>query len=62
MLVTLTLPEYEQVRANPRRFVMIRGHELAEVERIVAGTPAYVIVEKTGEEGERARADDPRSE
>jgi hypothetical protein len=62
LLVTLMLPEYEQIRANPRHFVMIRGHELPEVERVVAGTSAYVVVEKIGEPGEEARAGDPRSD
>ncbi len=58
--MTLTLPEYEQVRALPRRFVMIRDHELPEVERVVAQGPGYVIVEKFGPAGERAEREDPR--
>ncbi len=60
MLMTLTLPEYEQVRAHPRRFVMIRGHELPEVDRVVAGGPEHVVVEKLGAAGEQAEVGDPR--
>jgi hypothetical protein len=61
LLITLTLPEYESIRSHPRRFVMIRGHELPEVETVVQATAAYVIVEKIGDAGKMARASDPRS-
>jgi len=33
-LVELTLGEYEAVRANPRRFLMLPGHEIPEVEHV----------------------------
>jgi hypothetical protein len=59
-LVSLTPQEYERVRAHPRRFVMLPGHELDEVETIVQGMPGYVVVEKREEAGREAAASDPR--
>jgi hypothetical protein len=60
-LVRLTRAEYEHVRSQPRRFVMIDGHELASVETVVQTLRGYVIVEKRDEAGQRAEASDPRS-
>jgi hypothetical protein len=61
LLLELTLDEYERVRAGPRRFVMVRGHEVPGVETVVETVRDYVIVEKRAEAGERAEATDPRS-
>src|SRR5258705_13670028 len=49
-LVELTLAEYEAVRSNPRRFVMLDGHEIPEVERVVERHERYVVAEKTNHE------------
>jgi hypothetical protein len=61
LLVQLTLADYERVRAHPRHFVMIPGHELPEVETVVERADEYVIVEKRDEAGRRADEADPRS-
>jgi predicted RNA methylase len=37
---------YEQVRANPRQFVVLHGHVYPEVEIVVGEADAYVVVEK----------------
>lgn len=60
-LLELTLAEYEQIRSDPRRFVMIDGHEMPSVETVVQRLRGYVIVEKRDQAGERAEASDPRS-
>jgi hypothetical protein len=60
-LLELTLAEYEQIRSEPRRFVMVDGHELPAVETVVQTLRDYVIVEKRGTAGERAEAADPRN-
>ena len=52
---------YESVRANPRRFVLLDGHEIPAVERVVERHEGFEIVEKVGESGEIAEATDPRS-
>jgi predicted ThiF/HesA family dinucleotide-utilizing enzyme len=60
-LVQLTRAEYEGVRANPRRFAIIDGHELPEVEDIVERAERYIVVEKRGTpEAEIVEHTDPR--
>jgi len=60
-LLQVTLPEYERVRAHPRRFMVHPGHEEPDVETVVATDSHYVVVEKNDEAGRVAEADDPRS-
>ena len=59
-LVELTVREYEEVRAHPRRFVVVPGHELPDVETVIATRDGYVIVEKRNQAGEAAERTDPR--
>jgi hypothetical protein len=61
LLLELTLEEYEQVRRHPRRFLMIDGHEVPELEQVVERRPGYVVVQKLDEAGEKAEQEDPRS-
>lgn len=61
LLLELTPTEYQHVRADPSRFVMIGGHELPSIETVVQRTPEYVVVEKHDEAAEDAQATDPRS-
>jgi len=60
VVIELTMPEYEAVRANPRRFVIAIGHELPETERIVQTSGGYAVVEKLDEAGAVAESTDPR--
>ncbi len=59
-LVELTPNEYEHVRSDPRRFFLLRGHELPEVEVVVETHERYVVVEKVAVAGATAQANDPR--
>lgn len=59
-LIPLTREEYESIRSNPRWFLMLHGHDLPEVETVVARRPGYVVVEKVGEAGVLAEESDPR--
>lgn len=59
-LLELTLNEYERVRAESRRFLLVRGHELPDVETVVETYERYVVVEKHAVAGEQAEASDPR--
>lgn len=52
--------EYERVRQDGARFVVLRGHELPEVERVVDGNARFLVVEKIGPAAEIARDADPR--
>ena len=56
-LVELTFPEYEAVRADPHRFVLVPGHEVAGVEVVIDTKAGYVVVEKIGEAGRAAARD-----
>jgi hypothetical protein len=56
MLVELTMSQYERVRANPRRFLMVPGHQIPPVERVVFEGGDYIVVEKTGDAGRYAEA------
>jgi hypothetical protein len=56
----ITREEYEAVRADPARFVVLDGHQMPEVERVVGGNGRYVVVEKIGAAAEIAHAGDAR--
>jgi hypothetical protein len=59
--IEITLAEYEAVRADPARFVILDGHQLPEVERVVADKGRYLVVEKLGAAAEIAQAGAARS-
>lgn len=44
--IRLELEEYEEVRDQAGRFVLVPGHETLEVERIVEAGERYEVVEK----------------
>lgn len=58
--LAVPVDEYERIRANGRRFVVAAGHERPEVEKVVDERNGWLVVEKTGEAGEVAEAEDPR--
>ena len=60
-LVELTPREYEHVRADSRRFLVLRGHELPAVETVVETHVRYVVVQKRDAAAKRAQETDPRS-
>jgi hypothetical protein len=60
--ITMTVLEYEAVRALPTRFAVVPAHEQPEVEIVVERHPSYVVVEKRQEDAQEvARETDPRS-
>jgi hypothetical protein len=59
-LVELALPEYEAVRSQPRRFLVVDGHQIDAVEDIVARHDGYLVVQKRGIAGAIAEDADPR--
>jgi hypothetical protein len=58
--VEMTAGEYEEVRASPTTFVVAPGHELPDVEHVVAGNERFRVVEKEGEAAAVAARTDPR--
>ena len=58
--IGLTCDEYDAVRATPTLFFVVPGHEVSEIERVIAGTGRYSVVEKFGAGGKVAVRLDPR--
>jgi hypothetical protein len=59
-LLALTPGQYERARATPRRFVVARGHQVADVETVVENHADFLVVEKREEAGRLAERRDPR--
>jgi hypothetical protein len=47
--IRLNLEEYEEVREQRGRFVIVPGHEILEVERVVEAGERYDVVESRAE-------------
>ncbi len=62
---TATIPlrdeEYEHVRADPLFFAIVPGHEILDVEEVVARNQRFYVVRKHVDEAALARQTDPRS-
>jgi hypothetical protein len=60
-LIHMTREEYEAVRADGRRFALVDGHEMSDVEDVVERTDRYIVVRKRGKpESEIVEHTDPR--
>ena len=60
--VRMSLADYEKVRSDPKRFIVIKGHELPEYEHIVEEREEYLVVEKRpGGPAGIAISEDPRA-
>lgn len=57
----VTHARYEAVRDDPRRFLVLPGHEDMTVDRVVERHGGFVVVQKFGEASEIAKERDPRS-
>lgn len=44
--IPLTRAEYEEVRSQPKHYVVVPGHELPEIEEVVERQPDHVVVDK----------------
>ena len=60
--VSLTLKQYEHVRAEGTRFFVVPGHQDVAVELVVEAEAGFVIVEKDGHAGVVADLADPRGD
>ena len=60
-LVEVTIRKYESVRRHPRRFLVVTGHELPDLEKVVESGAGYLVVEKNDDAGESAESLDPRT-
>jgi hypothetical protein len=59
--VSVTLEQYERVRSDPRRFIIRKGHDVPDVETVVAEGDGFDVVEKKpGDAAAIAAEHDPR--
>lgn len=60
--VRMPLAAYEEIRSDPKRFFVIKGHESPEYEHVVEEREEYLVVEKpAGGPAGMAIRDDPRA-
>jgi hypothetical protein len=59
--ISMTVTEYELVRANAVQFAIVPGHEVGEVERVVDEKQRFAVVEKRPDEQRLALETDPRA-
>ena len=60
--ISLTMAEYEAVRAEPTHFAVVSGHVVPDIEQVVASTNRYSVVAKTAPDAVKVVvAEDPRS-
>jgi hypothetical protein len=58
--IQLSIAEYERVRTESTRFVVVSGHEIEDVEDVIERTDRYAVVQKHPETWEIAERMDPR--
>jgi hypothetical protein len=58
--ITLRKSEYEGVRADSHRFVIVPGHEVPDVETVVETHEGWAVIEKAPEVAETVEKLDPR--
>jgi hypothetical protein len=58
--IELTRPQYEALRANPKHFAVLPGHEDLKIARVLEQHDGFLVAEKTGEAAEMAIEEDPR--
>lgn len=60
-LIEVTRRQYESVRSDPRRFIVVPGHEHTDTARVVERNSAFSVIEKLEGAAEIAVEHDPRS-
>ena len=60
--ISMTLIEYETIRAEPTHFGVVPEHEQPEIETVIEQHPSYFVVEKREQDAQEvARETDPRA-
>jgi hypothetical protein len=53
---------YEQARANSDHFIVLRGHQIDEIETVIEDHGSFIVIAKTPQEAKRiAEEMDPRA-
>jgi hypothetical protein len=58
--VSLRRAEYESVRSDPRRFFIVVGHEIPDVETVLETHGDWCVIEKDPRVSDLLKASDPR--
>ena len=58
--IPILIADYEAVRSEPTKFVVVTGHADPAVERVVDSSGGHEIVEKLGEAALVAEVENPR--
>jgi hypothetical protein len=58
--VRLGEADYERIRSDSRRFVIVPGHELPDLETVIEQNEGWAIIEKAPEVAPTVEALDPR--
>jgi hypothetical protein len=60
--ITMTMMEYEAIRARSTHFAVVPEHEQPEIENVIERHPTYFVVEKREPDAQEiARETDPRA-
>jgi hypothetical protein len=59
-LIRLRREEYERVREHPRRFAIVPGHEIPEVEDVIERHERYAVIQKHADTADVVERSDPR--
>jgi hypothetical protein len=59
--IELRRAEYEAIRANPKHFAVLPGHEDLRIASVVEQHDGFFVAEKLGEAAEIAIEQDPRA-
>ena len=60
--ISMTMVEYEAIRAESTHFAVVPEHEQPEIEVVIERHPTYFVVEKSQEDAQEvARETDPRA-
>jgi hypothetical protein len=60
--ITMTIVEYEAIRAESTHFAVVPEHEQPEIEVVIERHPTYFVVEKNEPDAQEvARETDPRA-
>jgi hypothetical protein len=60
--IPMARTEYEALRANPKHFAVLPGHENTRIASVVERHDGFLVAEKKGEAAEMAIEHDPRDE
>jgi hypothetical protein len=60
--IMITPTVYEQVRANSDHFIVLQGHQIDEIEKVVEDHGSFIVIAKTPQEAKQiAEEMDPRT-